>query len=287
MLRIQRALIANTPEEAYELLSSTEGRGMYIAGGTTIAQTSGKGLDFLVDLNRLGLDSIRKTNGRTEIGAAARIEDISVSPLLMKGTERILCEAGRHCATPQVRNLATIGGSIMVSGYPTDLAPALLALGAGFEILGKETKEVPAFEFFSGGSDVYHHGDLITKIFAPPPEEDLLNGVSFEKLGRTAIDVAIVNVAAVLHFENSGRIVRARLACGGLGGPPMRLIDVEDMLAGEKLTEELLVGCAEISSKSAIPKTDVMASSEYRSVVLGVLVRRAIENSEKSAGLRG
>ena len=286
MLRIRQALIATTPEEAYQLLTTTEGRGMYIAGGTTIVPTAAKGLDFLVDINRLGLDTIDSTDGQTTIGATTKIQSILESGTLAEAPERILADASRRSATPQVRNLATIGGSIIVSGYPTDLAPALLALGASFSILGKEEKAVPAFEFFSGASDVYELGDLITRVVIPAPERGLATGVSFQKLGRTAVDVAIVSVAAVAQFEDGGRVVQSRITCGGLGGSPMRLIDVEETIAGETPDPDLLAHCSEIASKAVSPKSDLMASSEYRSEVLSVFVRRALEDCARDAGVQ-
>jgi len=141
MLRIRKALIATTPEEAYQLLSTTEGRGMYIAGGTTIVPTAAKGLDFLVDINRLSLDKIESANGQTTIGATTRIQDILESGALTKGPERILVKASRHCATPQVRNLATIGGNITVSGYYTGYHPRIRERAYRWDLVSEAGKD--------------------------------------------------------------------------------------------------------------------------------------------------
>ena len=58
-----------------------------------------------------GLDYIRQSKGGLRIGALARLSDIANSPLI-KERYRALAQAAQAVATPQLRNVATIGGNL-------------------------------------------------------------------------------------------------------------------------------------------------------------------------------
>lgn len=108
---------ARTVDEACTLLGKYHGKARLNAGGTDLLSTL-KGehlLDYpeaIIDIKTIpGLDYIREDNGVLKIGALARLSDIAKSPLLGE-SYKVLAEAARSVATPQIRNAATIGGNL-------------------------------------------------------------------------------------------------------------------------------------------------------------------------------
>lgn len=103
--------------EACTTLRQYQGRASLNAGGSDLL-TSLKG-DFLPDYPEAvinlktisGLGYIREDGEYLRIGALARLSDIVRSPLL-KEKYRLLSEAAQSVATPQIRNVATLGGNL-------------------------------------------------------------------------------------------------------------------------------------------------------------------------------
>ena len=58
-----------------------------------------------------GLDYIKEDAGGLKIGALAKLADIAESPMV-KGKYKLLAEAAEAVATPQIRNMGTIGGNL-------------------------------------------------------------------------------------------------------------------------------------------------------------------------------
>ena len=108
---------AGSIDEACELLAKYNGKAMLNAGGTDLL-TVLKG-DLLADYPKAliniktidGLNYINETNGALQIGAMTTLTDIADAPLIRKNY-RVLSEAARSVASPQIRNFATIGGNL-------------------------------------------------------------------------------------------------------------------------------------------------------------------------------
>jgi carbon-monoxide dehydrogenase medium subunit len=63
----------------------------------------------------------------------------------------------------------------------------------------------------------------------------------------------------------------------GVGGTPIRLRRVEEMLSGQRLDGRVLGQLANIVAAELEPDSDMHASAEYRREVGGVVARRAVE----------
>lgn len=86
-----------------------------LGGGTNLADLMR--LDVihpvtLVDIARLRLDAIEMTDEGLRIGATAKNSDVANHPLV-KQNHPLLAEALLAGASPQIRNLATVGGNLM------------------------------------------------------------------------------------------------------------------------------------------------------------------------------
>jgi NADPH-dependent glutamate synthase beta subunit-like oxidoreductase len=106
---------AKTVDEAVRLLKEYESK--LIAGGTDLLGVLKDRVlptypELLVNIKRIpGLDRIEQDEGGLKIGALTKLADIAASPLV-KEEVPMLAEAARSVATPQVRNMGTIGGNL-------------------------------------------------------------------------------------------------------------------------------------------------------------------------------
>ena len=177
--------------EARAQLGKEHAKVVLLAGGTDLLGEMKDDLaapEKLVYISHLKeLQGIRTGAGGLRIGAATRLVDIVESPLVQKHTPLLAMAAGK-IGTPQVRNMATIGGNLCqrprcwyfrnnypcykhggntcfsVTGendfnaildagpsfivHPSDTAPALVALGATVRITGTRDRTVPIDKFF-------------------------------------------------------------------------------------------------------------------------------------------
>jgi xanthine dehydrogenase YagS FAD-binding subunit len=66
----------------------------------------------LVDLERVGLSSIQADASGLRLGAMARMSDVAAHPDVRSGW-RVIAQALEASASPQVRNMGTIGGNLL------------------------------------------------------------------------------------------------------------------------------------------------------------------------------
>ncbi|MCK8060394.1 MULTISPECIES: xanthine dehydrogenase family protein subunit M [unclassified Fusibacter] len=109
---------------AYELLISQKNSTL-IAGGVFL-RLQHRSLPLAIDLQDLGLNKIILSENEITIGAMVTLHEIENN----KDIPRALRQSTMQIAGVAVRNMATIGGSVM-GRYPfSDILTALLALGA-------------------------------------------------------------------------------------------------------------------------------------------------------------
>jgi xanthine dehydrogenase YagS FAD-binding subunit len=87
----------------------------FIAGGTDMLQLLQEGVRApaeLIDINRLPLDGIVVDADAVRIGATARMSDVANHPRI-RADYPAVAEALLLSASPQVRNMATIGGNLL------------------------------------------------------------------------------------------------------------------------------------------------------------------------------
>ena len=87
----------------------------FIAGGTNLVDLMKYGVenpDRLVDISRLPLAQIERTNTRMRIGAMARNSDVAADEQIREQFP-LLSEALLAGASPQLRNVATMGGNLL------------------------------------------------------------------------------------------------------------------------------------------------------------------------------
>ena len=230
----------------------------------------------LIDIKKIdALNFIEEADGIVSIGAVTPLSTIMSSDIVQQHAPG-LCHAMATMASPQVRNVGTMGGNIAMSSPAGDTVPTLLALGASVIIKGKETeKEIPLDEFFTGpGKNIMAPDEVLTCIRFPALKSD--ESVHFQKIGtRDAVIISIVSAASWLKVE-SGVCKTARIALGSVAPTPIRVPGAEAFLAGKPVTEDVLAQCAQMVAREITPITDLRASANYRRDLAETLSRRTL-----------
>lgn len=88
---------------------------MFIAGGTNLTDLMKRGIarpERLIDINRLPLREISGQKNSLTIGALALNSDVAENSLVLK-KQPLLVQALNSGASPQIRNMATVGGNML------------------------------------------------------------------------------------------------------------------------------------------------------------------------------
>src|SRR5258708_3093899 len=87
----------------------------FVAGATDLLPLWQAGValpELVIDISRLPLDAIERQAGGVVIGALARLGDVAECPAI-RNDYPMIAEALLASASPQVRNVATIGGNLL------------------------------------------------------------------------------------------------------------------------------------------------------------------------------
>jgi CO/xanthine dehydrogenase FAD-binding subunit len=281
MLNISAYHCPTTINEAVALLAE-EGRAI-IAGGTDLLVNPRYmvGVREVVDIRKLGLDYIRREEDCLCIGAGATMRTVARHPQIQGLANGVLAQGAALCASPNIRNTATLAGNVASALPSADTPPALLVLDAQVVLTGpRGERVVPLEQFFTGPGKSVRERDLIREIRIPLAHTSALSG-GFYKIFRTAEDISIVNAAASLLIED-GVITQARLVVGAVAPVPLRARRAEEALVGQPPGEEHLRRAADMAREETRPISDQRASADYRRRTSAVAALRALR---QAAGL--
>jgi carbon-monoxide dehydrogenase medium subunit len=269
---------AESVEQAVQLLGGNEDAKL-LAGGHSLLPLMKLRLArpaVLVDIDRLSdLEYVREDGDHIEVGALSRMGVLAQDATLWRHVP-LLAHVCGQVGDPQVRHRATIGGSVAHGDPASDPPTALLTLDAELLVHGPSgERTVPASSFFKGIFETdLGPQDVLTAIRVP--KQAASTGWSYQKFHKRAIDWAIVGVAAVVGRDD-GRVARAAIGLTNMGSTPLRASSVEQAVAGADAGG--LAAAAEHAPEGTSPVSDTNASSEYRTEVSKVLVRRALEEA--------
>jgi CO/xanthine dehydrogenase FAD-binding subunit len=249
-----------TVEEALKLLLRTDIVTVPLGGGTAIRRTLSDPI-AVVDLQELKLNTVQRRGNILEVGATVTLQTLLDTPDLPVA----LYKAIRHEVAYNIRQVATVVGTLVSSDGRSPLATALLALDTQLSIISRDETQNPPLDldneqislgdFFPLRKELLR-GRLVTQVQLP-----LNVRLAYEYVARTPADRSIVCVA--LAQWPAGR---TRVALGGYGKAPVVVMD--------GLEAEGAQAAAQNAYSHAV---DDWASAEYRQEVVGVLTRRCIE----------
>ena len=232
-----------TLDEALALLTQPDTRPL--GGGTLLSQGKSDSV-HAVDLQLLGLDSLRVNGNALELGATLTLQTLLESEHCPEALKRAL----KLEAPLNIRNSATVAGTLVSCDGRSTFATVLLAFDAKITVISNQSSVISLGEFLP-----LRPRGLITSITFP-----LNLNLAFEYVSRTPADKPIVCVA--LAQWNSGR---TRLAVGGYGKSPM--------LAMDGTASDDVATAARNAFHEA---TDDYGSAEYRMDVASTLAKRCL-----------
>ena len=139
---------------------------------------------------------------------------------------RALAQAARTVGSPQIRNMATIGGNLATASPAGDGHPFLAAVDATIEVVSPDgSRVVPWDEFFTGVKRTSRREDeLISAVLLPV---DLPERHEFAKIGvRNAM--VISTVCATVTRRSDGTTT---VGLGSVAPTPMRARRAEQMIS--------------------------------------------------------
>jgi aerobic carbon-monoxide dehydrogenase medium subunit len=277
----------STVEEALQLLAEYGSDAKVLAGGQSLIPLMK--LRFatpahLVDVNRVsGLDGISEDEtGGLRLGALTRHSALERSELL-KARHPTMADAAPMISDPLVRNLGTIGGSLVHADPAGDWGSVMLAVGGTMVLRStRGERELPADEFLVDTFTTATEPDeLLTEIRVPAPEPR--SGGTYLKLERKVGDFATVAVAVALWMDD-GRIGRAGIALTAVGSHNIKATEAEGALEGTEPGEEAFAEAGRLAARASDPQSDVRGSAEYKRHVVEVFVRRGLARAVELAG---
>ena len=271
-----------TLSEAFSLLEQHGDNARVIAGGTSLIIWMRQRLlmpKVVIGLGRIpDFDTITfDPQEGLRLGAGARHRDIELSPAV-KQHYPLLHETFRKVAQPRIRNMGTIGGNLAGGDPLTDPGASLIALDAELTLArSNATRTVSVEDFFV---DYYQTalepGELLTEIRVPPPQRPGWSHIKFTP--RSVEDFATVGVAMTLRAKE-GSCEDVRLALNSVASTIVRAKRAEDVLRGQRLSDDLLREAGEIAATEVDPMDDNRGSADYKRDLVKVLVRRAAEQA--------
>lgn len=239
----------DTLEEALRLLTREGVKTLPLGGGSVLNAPSPEQF-AVVDLQALGLNKIEKKGNTLLVGATATLQALLDTPDLPAAFHQAI----QHEATYNLRQVATLAGTLVAADGRSPLATVLLALDAQVTLLPGE-EQVGAGELLLT-REAKLPGRLITQIALP-----LNIRLVYQYVSRTPADLPLVCVAAARWAAG-----RTRLALGGFGEAPLLALDGPE--AG---------GAIEAARSAYFSAADQWASAEYRREVAATLAKRCLE----------
>ena len=245
--------------------------------------------DRVVSLQKVpGLDYVRVDGeGRPaagsglEFGALATLRQLERAPEVREEWP-LLAEAISSIVSVQTKTMGTVVGNLCVGTPASDVAPALIALGARARITGLHAeREMPLEEFFvdAGRTSLGPH-EIVTEIVVPAPAPG--GAGAFLKLSKTREDIAKVNCAVQVTLAE-GTCTEARIAVGCAAPTPLRMRAAEGLLTGRPFRDAQIAEAAEAAAEAVSPISDVRSTAVYRKNMVRVLVRDALVRAASRA----
>ena len=306
-----------TLDQVTSLASEKKDRYFLMAGGTDLLTEIKDEIiepEVVVALNSIpDLCYIKKEKDGVRIGALTSVARLAEDPLI-KNEYPGLHEAANSVATPQLRNMGTVGGNfcqrprcwyyrdpqikcrkkggtkcfafrgrnkyhaILGGGlcyivHPSDLAPALISLDAEISISSpKGDRIIPLANFYIlprvnvRKENILEPNEVLQEIKIPLAKKGEKS--TYHKLKeRDVWDFAIVS-AAVKGTVSAGIFRDIKIVLGGVAPVPWRLEKAENIIKGEKVTEDLVRKAAREALKEAKPLEENGYKKELAETVL-------------------
>jgi 4-hydroxybenzoyl-CoA reductase subunit beta len=226
------------------------------------------------------------------LGASNTLSDVTADRRIQRAYPAV-AKAAELISTPLLRNMGSIGGNLLLDTrcnyydqnyewrkaihfcmkkdgeicwvapssprcwavQSSDCAPVMVAIGAKVKFVSSSGERViPAAELYN--DDGIRHlnkrpDELLTEIHLPP-----VNGwrATYWKLRRRgSFDFPVLGVATSLKLSADGTVEDSKIILGGVGSHPIEAVAAQKVIAGNKLTEDVIREAAQAAYQPAKP----------------------------------
>ena len=249
------------------------------------------------------------------VGAGLSLAGLAAQTEIKDGYRALAMAAG-SVSTPPLRNMGTLGGNLCLDtrcnyynqtyhwrksigfcmkkdgdiclvapGSPrcwaissTDAAPAAVALGAEFRLVGpRGERRIPAAALYrDDGMDYLAKApdEVLTDVMLPPAEG--WRSTYWKLRRRGSFDFPVLGVAAAVRLGSDGAVDDARIVLGAVASHPVVAADAAALLKGQRPTPDLIARCAQVAFQPAKPLDNADLTIGYRKKMARVYVERAL-----------
>jgi xanthine dehydrogenase YagS FAD-binding subunit len=188
-------------------------------------------------------------------------------------------KGGSKCFAYKGRNKyhAIIGGGMCYIVYPSDLAPALIALGADVAISSpRGEKTIALADFYALPSvnvhkeNVLERDEVLREVRIPLATKDDRSAYT-KFIERGSWDFSVVSAAVKVTV--SGKTFKdIRIVLGGIAPVPWRLQKAEEALKGRRLSEEAV----RVAAREALQDAKPLEENGYKKDLVEVVLARTV-----------
>ncbi len=259
-------------DEALSLLEEHKDKIKILAGGTDLAvqlKEKHRKCKIMLDISGLKqLIGITEIDSSVEIMPLTSITTIHTSDTIHNSLPALRSGA-RLFGSPQIRNMATIGGNIVNASPVADTVPALILYNAKLHLKSFNNERTVSISDFAVGPQktIIQQNELLTKITCDKCDDHNIH--FYSKISpRKELTISKASVALSGIIDNY-RFLKVGISLGSVAPKVIRGLKTEYFLIENDLTIDNLYKAAEILSTEATPITDVRSTKEYRQNVVG------------------
>ena len=256
MMNIQKYVRAQSLEEAWQLNQSRRNR---VIGGMIWLKMSSASIGTAIDLCDLGLNTIEESADAFSIGAMVTLRQIEQHASFNAYTCGAAAKAVQDIIGVQLRNMATVGGSIFSRFGFSDVLTFFLSLDCDVELYKGGVMPLEQFARMKRDNDI-----LVRLIVRKTPGRFCYQSM---RIQRTDFPVL---TCAVSELNGEYRAVT--------GARPSRAMIVRDEqgILSSGITEESAAAFADYVSSRVPTLSNVRGSAAYRTHLARELTQRAI-----------
>lgn len=270
---------AHSLQEAVGWLAEPDKVSRILAGGTDLVNQFRGGesaCDRVIDVAHVPELGVIRVDSTVQIGAAVTHAQIANHPALQQRVP-LLVQACRQIGSPQIRNIATIGGNVINAAACADTLPALVCLDADAVIAnGTGMSRVPVAELVTGVNRTSLPPDALVVAFEfdAPPDGSRMD---FQRIGRRrAMAIARLSVAALGQVDGQNRVAVISLVPGAAFARYQRAAAVEEMLLGQEPSAQVIAAAGQRMAELFQDESGGRWSAPYKEKAIAALTRRAL-----------
>jgi len=236
----------------------------FLSGGTDLSLevTKLRGeIKSIISLNSVKeLKFVKKNKNYIEVGAGVSLYNFQN---IIKSYYLDFYNILKRYGSVQIRNVGTVSGNIATASPIGDTLPLLLSLDTVIKIQTKNTlKIIPLDQFFiSYRKTKLKKGDFVYSVKIPINKKNYFKAYKISK--RFDDDISTVCASFNLLIKNN-KIVKAKIAYGGMSEIPKRATSIEKILDNSIFSKELFLKAQNLIKDDFSPIDDMRASRNYR-----------------------